>query len=146
MNITIREFKGRYRFLSNFWYASVRYEGVCYSSVEHAYQAAKTTDSAEREHVRDAPTAAAAKRAGRYVRLRRDWGAIRLDVMRALLLSKFSDNADLARKLLDTGDAELVEGNDWGDVFWGKCRGMGENHLGRLLMEVRSVLCQGRGL
>jgi hypothetical protein len=42
--------------------------------------------------------------------------------------------------LLLTGDEELIEGNFWGDVFWGVCNGVGKNHLGKILMEVRSEL------
>jgi predicted NAD-dependent protein-ADP-ribosyltransferase YbiA (DUF1768 family) len=42
--------------------------------------------------------------------------------------------------LLETGDAELIEGNDWGDTFWGVCGGKGNNFLGKLLMEVRKEL------
>ena len=42
--------------------------------------------------------------------------------------------------LLATGDAKIVEGNTWGDVFWGVCNGVGENHLGEILMKVRQDL------
>ena len=59
--------------------------------------------------------------------------------MKILLRQKFGD-AWLRAKLLATGDAELIEGNYWHDTFWGMCNGKGENHLGRLLMEVRSEL------
>ena len=58
---------------------------------------------------------------------------------RQLLRSKFSD-PELAEALLATGDAELVEGNTWGDPFWGVYKGKGENMLGRLLMEVRGEI------
>ena len=43
-------------------------------------------------------------------------------IMHSLLRSKFFDHPDMARRLLDTGDARLVEGNTWGDTFWGVCR------------------------
>lgn len=39
--------------------------------------------------------------------------------------------------LLKTGDEELVEGNTWGDTFWGVCKGKGRNELGKILMKVR---------
>ena len=59
-----------------------------------------------------------------------------LDVMRDLVVQKFSD--PLLQSLLETtGDEELIEGNHWGDVFWGVCKGVGENHLGKILMKVR---------
>ena len=43
----------------------------------------------------------------------------------------------LKDQLLATGDVELIEGNDWGDEFWGVCCGKGSNNLGKLLMLVR---------
>ena len=46
----------------------------------------------------------------------------------------------LAYKLLMTREAELIEGNDWNDYFWGQCMGVGDNHLGKLLMQVRKEL------
>ena len=52
---------------------------------------------------------------------------------------KFS-NPDLKEKLLATGNEELVEGNWWGDQYWGICDGIGKNKLGKLLMKVRKEL------
>ena len=79
-----------------------------------------------------------AKRLGR-VELRSDWEEVKIEVMREVLRCKFSQNPDLKAKLIATGDAELIEGNNWNDRFWGVCRGVGQNHLGRLLMELRAV-------
>ena len=42
--------------------------------------------------------------------------------------------------LLATDDMEIIEGNVWGDTFWGVCDGKGENNLGKVLMEVRQHL------
>ncbi len=60
-------------------------------------------------------------------------------VTRRPIECRLSDN-DLAQRLLATGDAELVEGNNWGDRFWGICRGEGRNELGKILMKVRDEL------
>lgn len=138
MSMVIDSFRGEYRFLSNFYACPIVYEGDLYPSLEHAFQAAKTTDPDERRVVRTATTAGNAKRAGRKVTKRDDWDDVRVSVMRELLLQKFSD-PQLRQRLQSTGNAELIEGNDWGDVFWGVCRGRGENWLGRLLMEVREI-------
>lgn len=52
----------------------------------------------------------------------------------------------LKKKLLETGDAELIEGNYWHDNTWGQCycprckNKIGENHLGKLLMKIRESL------
>ena len=59
--------------------------------------------------------------------------------MLSIVRAKF-ENAYLRRRLIATGDAELMEGNDWGDRFWGVCRGKGENRLGKILMKVRAEI------
>lgn len=138
MSQPIDSFSGVYRFLSNFYPCPIVYEGALYPSLEHAFQAAKTIDGVEREWVRLAPRPGEAKRRGRRVTKRDDWDDIRINVMRELLFQKFND-PQLRQRLLNTGDTQLIEGNDWGDVFWGVCRGHGENWLGKLLMEVRAT-------
>jgi len=59
-----------------------------------------------------------------------------------VVLAKFLGNGDLRDQLLATGDAELVEGNTWGDTYWGvdSRSGKGENMLGKILMETREFL------
>ncbi len=136
----ISGFSGKYRFLSNFFSAPVKYEGVHYPTVEHAFQAAKTRDKGLRRVIRGLRSPGEAKRFGRRLALRSDWGKIRVKVMEDLVWDKFSGDQLLARKLLMTKDAELVEGNTWGDIFWGVCYGQGENHLGKILMRVRDRL------
>jgi N-glycosidase YbiA len=143
----ISEFRGRFRFLSNFWLTPVWFEGRRYPSLEHAFQAAKTLDAEEREWIREASDPQTAKRRGgrsgergRRITLRLGWEEMKVDVMRELLAIKFVVGSDLAVRLLATGECELIEGNWWGDRFWGVCDGRGENWLGRLLMELRADL------
>lgn len=137
----IDAFTGRYRFLSNFYPVTVSLDGIFYPSVEHAYQAAKTTDPEERVRVRRARTPGLAKRRGQRVTLRAGWDEVKLGIMYDLVLQKFTRHAILARQLSSTGDQELVEGNYWGDTFWGQCPvGAGFNHLGKILMRVRGEL------
>jgi ribA/ribD-fused uncharacterized protein len=126
----IRGFEGNYRWLSNF----IGHPNE--PTVEHRYQAAKAIDPAGAEAVLAAPTAAAAKKMGRTITVRPDWDAVKLETMRTLLQDKFS-REPFRSKLIATGEAEIVEENHWGDTFWGVCRGSGENHLGRLLMDLR---------
>jgi N-glycosidase YbiA len=137
----IDRFFGDYIFLSNFYYADMMVAGVRYPSVEHAYQAKKTYSIRWQERIRRAPTPKVAKRLGYQVPLREDWEDVKLDVMRTLVRWKFNPDwhPDLTAKLLATGDALLVEGNTWGDRFWGveRATGLGLNHLGRILMDVR---------
>jgi ribA/ribD-fused uncharacterized protein len=106
-----------------------------FPGVEQAFQAAKTFDVQERQRfVGLSP--ASAKRRGRAVLLRPDWQEVKVDIMRQCLRSKFAD-ANLQARLLATGARPLVEGNRWGDRFWGVCGGTGRNMLGVLLMELR---------
>jgi hypothetical protein len=132
-------------FLSNFWPAVVMYDGETYASVEHAYQAAKTLDPDLRRAIREAPTGAAAKKKGQSIsptQLRADWPELKLQVMEDLLRQKFA-HADLKAQLLATAPKRLVEGNTWGDTFWGVYKGRGSNHLGALLMRIRAEMLSG---
>lgn len=81
-----------------------------------------------------------AKRNGRHCKLRPDWEEVKYDVMHQIVMNKFYGNKELAQKLIDTGDAVLIEGNTWNDTTWGVCKGKGENHLGKILMSVRDCL------
>jgi ribA/ribD-fused uncharacterized protein len=133
----IKGFFNENRFLSNFWSVWVVYEGAPYRSTEHAYQAAKTLDLKQRKEIQEASTAQIAKNLGKKVTLRSDWEEIKEDVMRDLLIQKFSQ-PKFMQLLLDTGDAYLEETNHWGDKYWGVCGNDGKNRLGIILMEIRS--------
>lgn len=142
----INEFKGTYWFLSNFYPAQVTYEGLLYPTLEHAYQAAKTDDIEQRlSFKKPGVTAGIAKNMGRALPLPDDWDERKDNVMLLLLYSKFS-NPELKRKLLDTGYEELVEGNWWGDKYWGVSNGEGQNKLGKMLMHVRHDLGRQNGI
>jgi N-glycosidase YbiA len=132
----ILEFEGRYAWLSNFYPVKVRLDNIEYPSVEHAYQAAKTFDQSERFKIRTAKSPGTAKKLGKKVTLRPNWNRLRLRVMEDLLRQKF-ERPDLRELLLTTYPGKLVEGNWWKDMYWGVFCGVGENHLGRLLMKIR---------
>lgn len=128
-------------FLTNFF----EHEGW---TVEHHYQAAKTDDPHWVARILLAPNPREAKGLGRQCPVRSDWEEVKGAVMLTLLRIKFS-NTELAKRLLATADAELIEGNWWHDVEWGVCTGKckrgphksyGENKLGLLLMQVRDEL------
>jgi ribA/ribD-fused uncharacterized protein len=139
----IEEFQGEYRFLSNFWPAAVKGpSGLWYASVENAYQASKSLRLLDHQKI-VAMSAGQSKRYARGVDLRKDWEDIKIDVMLGLVRQKFTNNTQLTEKLLSTGDEELIEGNHWGDCFWGVCKGKGSNHLGKILMQVRDELFTG---
>lgn len=133
---TIYRFSGPYRFLSNFYGCNIEIGGIMFPSVEHAFQAMKTNDRGLQINISNAPTPGDAKAIGRGLVLRDDWEDIKVMLMEILLLAKFNDPV-LRTKLINTGDAILIEGNTWGDTYWGVCRGKGENKLGKLLMKLR---------
>lgn len=141
----IDRFDGAYRFLSNFYMIDVEMDGYTYRSVEHAFQAAKTLDPTKRSVIARAHTPGLAKKLGRAVALRPDWNDVRETIMRQLVVDKFGYE-DMAARLLETGERELIEGNTWGDTFWGMHfpkrgkHGIGENRLGKILMDVRKEI------
>lgn len=141
----IDKFEGAYRFLSNFWDAHpFDYNGKQWNSVEAAYQASKTLDERNRERIRHL-NPSLAKRAGRRLVIRADWEDVKLNIMEELLRVKFNI-PELKEQLIGTDDANLVEGNWWGDTFWGVCRGVGTNHLGVLLMKIRQELIDNQAI
>lgn len=139
----IIEFEDEYAFLSNFYHSPFIHDGITYPTNEHFFQAMKTLDIDERKAIAAADTPGKAKRMGRNVKLRPDWERIKVSVMELGLRLKFLQHPDLAQKLIETGDEELIEGNWWCDQTWGSCscpdhiRTPGRNLLGMLLMELR---------
>lgn len=146
----IAQFRGKWAFLSNFYAAPLHWEGIVYPSSEHAFNAGKTLEPDLRAWIARADTAREAKRRGHQVRLRDQWDdRVRYEVMRAVLRAKFTAAPVRIDALLGTEQGELVEGNTWHDLHWGICvcqshDGRGENHLGRLLMELRAELALHR--
>lgn len=150
MSNTIREFKNEYRWLSNFWPVDVELspkhifmknctEVEKYPSVEHAYQAAKFIEKSTRKEIAQLTAGRAKKTGGSLKSKREDFDDIKLCVMETLLRQKFAPSTFLAEKLKATWPADIIEGNSWGDTFWGMDlnTGVGANRLGRLLMEIR---------
>lgn len=138
MKEKIDSFKGEYFFLSNFYEARVIYNGIEFPTSEHAYQAAKSNDEKIWRFFSRIETPGEAKRLGQMIDLRPDWEDAKILIMKQILISKFS-NKTLMEGLKATGDTELIEGNSWGDQFWGVCNGKGKNMLGKLLMKIRDM-------
>src|ERR1700676_4282909 len=117
----IDSFKGEHEFLSNFHLFEGYYlNNNVYLSAEHAYQAQKAVRWEDRKAIEEARTPALAKKIGRQIEIRPDWEYVKLYMMLKIVRRKF-DHQPLAVKLLQTGDETLVEGNSWGDEFWGVC-------------------------
>jgi ribA/ribD-fused uncharacterized protein len=136
--------KTPYFFLSNFYPCLIRLEDMLFIDVEHAYQAAKTTDMDVRRLIMAEPTAARAKKRGGAIKLRDNWDQIKHDIMYELLLQKFHPDNLNGVNLRATGQALLIEGNYWHDLIWGQCfcsrhNWDGSNKLGEMLMKIRAT-------
>ncbi len=138
----IDDFRGQYRYLSNFHVCPVVIHGWTFPSSEHAFQAMKATDPATwwSRFADPALSCKDARLLGRQIPMRADWESVKVAYMKAIVFDKFQRHADILEKLLATDPAMLVEGNTWGDRVWGVCDGVGENKLGKILMEVRDLL------
>lgn len=135
----ISSFRDEYFFLSNFYPVEIKLDGIVYPNAETAFQAQKTLDVEERRKFSMLKNPVQAKRLGRKVKLRDDWEEVKLDIMTEVVSQKFLQHPHLIEMLLQTGDEELIEGNKWGDRFWGVCKDKGENHLGNILMKIRDA-------
>jgi len=139
MSSHISEFKGDYRFLSNFWPSKFIWAGMLWQSSECAYQAAKSISVDDWLAIQNM-TPAQSKAYGKKVVLRPDWEDIKFCIMCEIVSAKFQQNPQLLQALHATGWAYLEEGNTWGDRIWGVSppeSGNGKNLLGLALMAVR---------
>lgn len=131
----------KHYFLDNFYACQVTYQGITYQNSEAAFQAQKTTDPQERLKFANLPPQEA-KSLGRLVPLRDDWEEIKDQIMYEVVKAKFQQNPDLLQQLLDTGDAQIVEGNHHQDSYWGVDLHTlrGRNKLGSICEKVREEL------
>jgi ribA/ribD-fused uncharacterized protein len=125
---------------SNFYSSPIDLDGHIWPTVEHYYQAQKSTDQLDQKKVREAPTPGKAKRLGRKIRIRPDWDEIKVDVMIRAVRAKFMQHADLRDLLLSTENATLHE-NSPHDMFWGI---HGKDMLGKVLMQIREEIRDGK--
>lgn len=136
-----------YTEFSNMHLISLNINNEIFKSVEHFFQHEKyhirdnERNKKYMEMIKNSPSPFDAKRLGRNrsYQIQTNWDIIRNEVMLTALRVKFK-NIKLAKLLLDTGDARLIE--DSKDSYWG-CGGssnLGKNKLGQLLMQVRTEL------
>lgn len=139
----IDKFDGEFAFLSNFYDAPIHYMNEDYANTEAAFQAMKCANPADRRPFQYDCPPNIAKRMGRTVNLRPDWEEVKEPIMEEIVRVKFAQHRDLMDKLIATGDATLIEGNNWHDCEWGACHCpkcasiKGKNMLGKILMRIR---------
>lgn len=143
----ISAFRGEHAFLSNFHEEPFDCGGRIVPTAEHAYQAQKTWSKLHRDEIAAADGPRHAKFLGRRAPMKPNWDEIKVSVMRQILAFKFAEGSTLGARLAETFPAHLIEGNHWGDTFWGCVHPtpgsnlwVGSNHLGLLLMERRKEL------
>lgn len=134
--VQITAFTGEYYFLSNYCTCPITIDGLTYRSAEAAFQAAKCSDPIDRAAFCTVPPNVA-KAIGRKIKLRDGWEKERDGIMADIIHAKFSQNPGFAQALIDTDDAELIEGNTWNDNYWGmcgctRCRSEGTKGLNKL--------------
>lgn len=134
-----------YGAFSNFSEHSIDLEGKTWPSTEHYYQAQKfvgTPFESLCQKIHTSPTPAEAAALGRdpLHSVRSDWDEVKTRVMEKAVLQKFKTHSALRDLLLSTGDELIVEASQT-DEYWGCGEdGQGQNHLGKILMHVRSQL------
>lgn len=142
----ISDFRKKNSFLSNFFEKPFIWKDRMFMSAEGAFQSEKSTDPAVQEKF-TRMTPKEAKEAGRRLALRPDWESVKDEIMEEIIYEKFSQNDSILYKLIETGNATLIEGNTWHDTYWGvdAFSGEGENKLGIILMKVRARLIDELG-
>lgn len=127
---------GKYGFLSNFYRSPFECSGVVWPTIEHYFQASKTSDHFERDRIRLLKSPGAARSLGRTLTVTSTWKHNRDEIMYQGLMAKFS-TPELGRRLFETGHAQLVADAP-GDYYWGiGSDGSGKNRLGNLLTRLR---------
>jgi ribA/ribD-fused uncharacterized protein len=136
----------RYGAFSNLFRRPIEFEGGVYPTAEHAYQAGKARKAEVRDWLMAAPSPALLAMAAHglyYWDIAPGWSTSKFERMKSVLRAKFQQHADLRQLLLRTGDARLVESATTDNAvnrLWGEVNGVGQNMLGKLLMEVRAEM------
>src|SRR5579885_3092523 len=141
MTIKFYKTKDPYGFLNNFYVARFFIYNRWWDTVEHAYQAQKCSEPAEYDQIHQAKGPRTARDLGQKVKMREHWDDIHKDrVMEECVRAKFLQHKELRKKLMATGDEEIIEDSpvDW---YWGCGKdGTGKNTLGKILMKIRGEL------
>lgn len=131
----INNFRGKYEFLSSSYPAEITIDSITYPTSKHAFQAMKVMDRGIQMAISKAPEPEDAGRMGseRYmekhgIKIREDWDdVLQVIMMRSITYLKFCKHPNLLKQLIETGNEKLVDG-------------LGENCLGKILMEIRESL------
>jgi N-glycosidase YbiA len=134
-----------YGCFSNFSPHEIQMGGEIWPTSEHYYQAQKFTGTRDHhlcQQIQQASSPELAAAIGRnpiHV-VRKDWHELKTAIMYKVVFTKFKSHADLKKLLLSTGEELIIE-NSPTDSYWG-CGpdGLGQNQLGKVLMQIRQEL------
>ncbi len=132
-------YENEFYIFSNFSAFAIEWKGKLYMTSEHAYHSEKFEDENLKEQIRNARSAHDAFKLAHQNKdkYRKDWDKIMIDIMKKILRVKTEQHSYVKKKLLDSGNKELIE-DSWRDSFWGWGPNKdGKNYLGKLWMEIR---------
>lgn len=135
-------YENEYYCLSNFSSFAVEEENIVYMTSEHLYHCRKFEDDAIKQEIIKSRSAHDAQKIAikNKNKVLSNWNDIRLNKMKEILILKLNQHPYVQKKLLDTGDREIIE-NSWRDDFWGWGENKnGKNMLGKLWMEIRDEI------
>ena len=132
-------FNGEYEFLSNSYNCKIYDEKdkLTYSNIESALIAQKSTDFGTR---RKFTRLNAMRKKESSIPDNYDWEDNKDNIMYTYIVDKFKEGSILAKKLINTGEKELINEVSYPDEYYGVHYGKGENILGKMLMKRREEL------
>ena len=139
-------YEREYYVFSNFSAFVIMWKGNFCLTSEHAYHTEKFEDEDLKEAIRKTMSAHDSQKLSHEHRdrYRKDWNEVKLGIMKEILREKVRQHPYILKKLIESGDRELIE-DSWRDDFWGWGPNKdGANHLGKLWMEVREEVKSGK--
>ena len=133
---------GELGYLANYSDYGFELYGKYWPTVEHFYQAQKFENEELQEIIRNSKTPKIASQIGRdrNNKLRDNWENLKKEVMLEGVLAKFRAHKDIMKKLIETGDEEIIENTDI-DYYWGCGENKtGRNEFGKILVKAREIL------
>ena len=135
-------YEGEFYSFSNFSSFAIEWKGKLWMTSEHVYQSEKFDDEGLKEEIRMTRSAHDSKKvAGKNKdKYRKNWDEIKLNVMEEILREKIKQHPYVMKKLIDSGDREIIE-DSWRDDYWGWGPNKdGQNNLGKIWMKLREEL------
>ena len=127
----------------NFTAFQVEFDGQLWPTSEHAFQAAQFKSSAPGvfQEILDAKSPHDAQKIAfqNKTKSHPNWEETKESVMKEILICKVEQHPYVLKKLLASGNREIIE-DSWRDSEWGWGENKdGENKLGKLWMEIRDL-------